>query len=181
MKYIKYGCMFFLTYIKLLLLKILFRYKISNTAFTIIRSNSTIKTSGNGRIKFGKMVTVSNNAEISANGGVINFSGNNYVNRNTLIISHKSISIGERTTIGPNVLIYDHDHNINKCKNDCDDFVSEPVIIGSNVWIGAGCIILKGVTIGNNVVIAAGSVITSDIKDNRIIYQKRITNEKIRV
>lgn len=181
MKYIKYGTMFCITYIKLLLLKILFRYRISNTFFTIIRSNATIKTFRNGRIKFGKLITVSNNAEISANGGIITFSGNNYVNRNTMIISHESISIGEGTTIGPNVLIYDHDHNLIKCKNNCDDFVSKPIIIGSNVWIGAGCIILKGVTIGNNVVIAAGSVITSDIKENRIIYQKRITNEKIRV
>ena len=45
-----------------------------------------------------------------------------------------------------------------------------PVIIGDNVWIGGGAIIMPGVTIGNNVVIGAGSVVTHDIPDNTIAY-----------
>ena len=43
-----------------------------------------------------------------------------------------------------------------------------PVIIGNNVWIGGGAIILPGVTIGDNVVIGAGSIVTKDIPDNVI-------------
>ena len=45
-----------------------------------------------------------------------------------------------------------------------------PVVIGNNVWIGGGVIILPGVTIGDNVVIGAGSVVTKDIPDNVIAY-----------
>lgn len=45
-----------------------------------------------------------------------------------------------------------------------------PVIIGNNVWIGGGAIIMPGVIIGNNVVIGAGSVVTKDIPDNVIAY-----------
>jgi galactoside O-acetyltransferase len=41
-----------------------------------------------------------------------------------------------------------------------------PVHIGKNVWIGAGAIILPGVTIGDNSVIGAGSVVTKDIPAN---------------
>ena len=41
-----------------------------------------------------------------------------------------------------------------------------PVVIGDNVWIGGGAIILPGVTIGNNVVIGAGSIVTKDIPDD---------------
>lgn len=43
-----------------------------------------------------------------------------------------------------------------------------PVIIGDNVWIGGGAIILPGITIGNNVMIGAGSVVTKDVPDNVI-------------
>ncbi len=43
-----------------------------------------------------------------------------------------------------------------------------PVIIGNNVWIGGGAIILPGVTIGNHVVIGAGSGVTKNIPDNVI-------------
>ncbi len=45
-----------------------------------------------------------------------------------------------------------------------------PVIIGNNVWIGGGAIIMPGVTIGNSIVIGAGSVVTKDIPDNVIAY-----------
>ena len=52
-------------------------------------------------------------------------------------------------------------------KHDCKTQTA-PVIIGNNVWIGGGAIILPGVTIGNNVVIGAGSVVTKNIPDNVI-------------
>ena len=43
-------------------------------------------------------------------------------------------------------------------------------MIGNNVWIGGGAIIMPGVTIGNNVVIGAGSIVTKDIPSNVIAY-----------
>lgn len=43
-------------------------------------------------------------------------------------------------------------------------------MIGNNVWIGGGAIIMPGVTIGDNVVIGAGSVVTKDIPDNSVAY-----------
>lgn len=47
------------------------------------------------------------------------------------------------------------------------------VIIKKKSWIGAGVIILKGVTIGENCVVASGSVVTKDVPDNSILIQKR--------
>lgn len=47
---------------------------------------------------------------------------------------------------------------------------TSPVIVGDNVWIGGGAILVPGVTIGDNVVIGAGSVVTKDIPSNKIAY-----------
>lgn len=47
------------------------------------------------------------------------------------------------------------------------------MIIKKKSWIGAGVIILKGVTIGENCVVASGSVVTKDVPDNSILIQKR--------
>lgn len=46
--------------------------------------------------------------------------------------------------------------------------LNAPIIIGDNVWIGAGCTILPGVTIGNGAVIGAGAVITRDCSANTL-------------
>ena len=54
-------------------------------------------------------------------------------------------------------------------------FISKPVVVGDNTWIGAGCIIVKGVTIGSGCVIAAGTIVTKNVPDgtqirNQISY-----------
>ena len=46
--------------------------------------------------------------------------------------------------------------------------VTAPIVIGNNVWLGAGVVVAKGVTIGNGAVVTAGSVVTKDIPPNKI-------------
>lgn len=94
---------------------------------------------------------------------------NSSVNRNSSIICKNCIEIGDSVAIGPNCCIYDHDHDL----HNRSEYISSKITIKSGAWIGAGCIILKGVTIGENSVVAAGSVVTKDIADNTILYQKR--------
>ena len=46
---------------------------------------------------------------------------------------------------------------------------NKPVHVGNNVWFGAGCIVLPGVTIGDNAVVAAGAVVTKDVPANVVV------------
>lgn len=88
----------------------------------------------------------------------------------TIIAERTSIHIGPNCLIGPNVKIFDSDfHNLQTDKRTNGIPESRPVEIGSNVFIGASVIILKGVSIGENTVIAAGSVVTKSFGDNVII------------
>lgn len=78
------------------------------------------------------------------------------------------IKIGDYTLIGPNVQIYTACHSFNPEERMKNIEYGKPVIIGNNVWIGGGSIILPGVTIGDNTVIGAGSVVSKDIPANVI-------------
>ncbi len=109
-------------------------------------------------------------------GGNINIGTNVFINRNSNIVCMEKVYIGDYTTIGPNVCIYDHDHTFGKKKSE-EKFRTKAVSIGNNVWIGSNVVILKGVTIGNDVVIGAGAVVTKDIPDNCIAMQ----NSKIMI
>ena len=103
-------------------------------------------------------------------GNNIYFGNNCEVNMNCTFLDDNRIVIGDNALIAPNVQIYTAFHPTDArdrfwearedgsfafCKTQ-----TAPVVIGDNVWIGGGAIIMPGVTIGDNVVIGAGSVVT---------------------
>lgn len=103
-------------------------------------------------------------------GGNVVIGDNCFFNDGCSVNCQQKIEIGKNVMFGQNVMIFDHDHDY---KNNIKNFKKKTVKIGSNVWIGANSIILKGVTIGNNSVIAAGTIVREDINDNTLYYQER--------
>lgn len=89
-----------------------------------------------------------------------------YANFNLTLVDDTHIYIGSYTMIGPNVTIATAAHPICPEIRKQDYQYNFPVHIGENCWIGAGAIILPGVTVGDNTVIGAGSVVTRDIPSN---------------
>ena len=77
------------------------------------------------------------------------------------------IYIGDYTMLGPNVVIATAGHPIlPELRGHRQLQYNMPVHIGRNCWLGAGVIVMPGVTIGDNSVIGAGSVVTRDIPAN---------------
>lgn len=107
------------------------------------------------------------------NGAKLNI-GNSVGMTLSTIICHDSIHIKDNVKIGIGVHIFDTDfHSQNPFfraspKLDWENRKTKPIIIESNVFIGAFAIILKGVVIGENSIIGAGSVVTKDIPANVI-------------
>ena len=99
------------------------------------------------------------------------------INYNCIIACHNNIVIGEGTEFGPSVYLYDHDHDFRKGLKQ-NMFVSSPISIGKNCWIGANTIILKGVSIGDDCVIGAGSIVSTSVPSKSIFIQKRVSNIK---
>ena len=87
-----------------------------------------------------------------------------------IIARSKTIRIGERCMLAPNVTILDSDFHIlwppDRRHDTWETDIDQDVTLESNVLVGTGSLILKGVTIGENSVIAAGSVVTSSIPKN---------------
>lgn len=89
-----------------------------------------------------------------------------YANFNLTLVDDGHIYIGDYTMIGPNVTIATAGHPIHPALREKICQYNIPVRIGRNCWIGAGAVILPGVTVGDNSVIGAGSIVTRDIPPN---------------
>lgn len=134
-----------------------------------MRKNASIKASPSGIIRIKKLILNENAFLCSSNGGKIEVGTNVSINRNTIIVSKESIKIGDNTSIGPNVCIYDHNHIITGEGFKKEEFSSSPITIGKNVWIGANVTILKGSNIGDNCIIAAGAIVKSTVPADQIV------------
>ena len=96
----------------------------------------------------------------------VHFGKNVYANFNLTLVDDTHIYVGDYTLIGPNVVLATAGHPIlPELRQKAYQF-NMPIHIGKNCWLGAGVIVLPGVTIGDNTVIGAGSVVTKDIPSN---------------
>lgn len=82
------------------------------------------------------------------------------------------VSIGNYVSIGPNVVIPGAEHNIAMAGKTIrsSGLIVKGTIIEDNVWIGANCVILDGVTIGSGSIIGAGSVVKKNVPKNKIVH-----------
>jgi len=89
-----------------------------------------------------------------------------YANFGLTLVDDTHIYIGDHTMLGPNVILATAGHPILPQLREKGMQFNLPVRIGRNCWLGAGVIVMPGVTIGDNSVIGAGSVVTHDIPAN---------------
>lgn len=93
----------------------------------------------------------------------VHFGINIYANFNLTMVDDTHIYVGDYTMFGPNVTVATAGHPILPELREMVYQYNAPVHIGRNCWLGAGVIVVPGVTIGDNSVIGAGSVVTKDI------------------
>ncbi|MGX9418453.1 acyltransferase [Vibrio sp. WJH972] len=127
-----------------------------------LHENSVLHVGKSVGIHRGSKVVVRKNA-------VLSIGDNTFFNENCRVQCGKKISIGESTSIGWNCNILDSDlHGIyidDKLSN-----MDSPIVIGSNVWIGANSIVLKGADLSDNTILGISSVFKSKSSDSGYIY-----------
>lgn len=96
----------------------------------------------------------------------VHFGKNIYANFNLTLVDDTHIYVGDCTMFGPNVVVATAGHPLLPELREKGYQYNASVHIGKNCWIGAGAVIVPGITIGDNVVIGAGSIVTKDLPSN---------------
>lgn len=81
------------------------------------------------------------------------------------------VCIGHHVNLAQGITVTALNHNFSDTSRRIDEqgVATQPVVIGDDVWIGAGAVVLPGVTIGRHCVVAAGAVVTSDVPDYTVV------------
>ncbi|MDD5433089.1 MAG: acyltransferase [Candidatus Pacebacteria bacterium] len=126
--------------------------------------------SGGGKIIIEENCMINDYVQIGAMEADITIHSNSSINSFCFISSRGSLTIGSNVAIGPQVVIITDNHKFSDknipIKHQGD--IKGKIIIGDDVWVGAGCKILSGVKIGNGVVVGAGAVVTKNLEPFKV-------------
>lgn len=98
-------------------------------------------------------------------GSTVTIGKGTYINSGLTLIDDGTITIGEGCLFGTGVTLCTTGHPIDPEQRAKGSMYSFPVTIGDGAWIGAGVIILPGITIGKYAVVGAGSIVTKDVPE----------------
>jgi maltose O-acetyltransferase len=102
-------------------------------------------------------------------GSFIHLGDRVFANFGLVALDVAPITIGDDAQIGPNVQLLTPTHPLDPGLRRAKWEAAEPIVIGANVWLGGGAIVLPGVTVGEDAVVGAGAVVTRDVPAGTVV------------
>lgn len=88
---------------------------------------------------------------------------NAFLNFGCIVLDVAPVTVGDGAQIGPGVQLLTADHPRDAASRRSGLELGRPVRIGANAWIGAGALVLPGVSVGDDAIVGAGAVVTRDV------------------
>jgi acetyltransferase-like isoleucine patch superfamily enzyme len=138
--------------------------------------NVLVEAFSNHGIRLGEAVTVARGASLCASGVIaepgegISIGANTAIGMHNTVWGQGGVTIGNNTLLGPNVLIVSEDHGFvggGVLIRD-QSTTRAPVKIGNDCWLGAGVVVVAGVTVGDGCVVGAGAVVTRSLPSGSV-------------
>jgi acetyltransferase-like isoleucine patch superfamily enzyme len=124
-----------------------------------------------GRVRFGRFVWIGDGTKIRCHEGEVIIGDKTVLGQECTISAYKHVRIGEQCVIADRAMFIDFDHGIVEVERTIREqgIYKRDVDVGSNVWIGYGACVLRGVQVGDNAVIGTNSVVTADVPANAVV------------
>jgi acetyltransferase-like isoleucine patch superfamily enzyme len=124
-----------------------------------------------GRVDFGRFVWLGEGTKIRCHEGVVEIGAKTVIGQECTISAYKRVRIGEQCVIADRAMFIDFDHGVVEVERPIrqQGIYTREVVVGSNVWIGYGACILRGVSVGDNSIIGTNSVVTKDVPANAVV------------
>jgi acetyltransferase-like isoleucine patch superfamily enzyme len=124
-----------------------------------------------GRIDFGRFVWVGDGTKIRCHEGVVEIGDKTVFGQECTISAYQRVRIGEQCVIADRAMFIDFDHGVTEVERPIrvQGIYKRDTVVGSNVWVGYGACVLRGVRVGDNSVIGTNAVVTNDVPANSVV------------
>jgi acetyltransferase-like isoleucine patch superfamily enzyme len=122
-------------------------------------------------IEFGRFVWLGDGTKVRCHEGRVEIGAKTVLGQECTISAYKHVRIGEQCVIADRAMFIDFDHGVVEVERPIrtQGIYTRDVEVGSNVWIGYGACILRGVTVGDNAIVGTNSVVTKDVPANAVV------------
>ena len=122
-------------------------------------------------VRFGRFVWIGDGTKIRCHEGLVEIGAKSVLGQECTISAYQRVRIGEQCVIADRAMFIDFDHGVVETERPIrvQGIYMRDVEVGSNVWIGYGACILRGVRVGDNSVIGTNSVVTRDVPANAVV------------
>lgn len=165
----KYGRLFWRYLWRRLLTRSGWRWRTDGPVF--FGRKLALQTGRTGSIRFGRWVWIGDGTKIRCHEGTVEIGDKSVMGQECTISCYQHVRIGAECVIADRTMFIDFDHGVVDVERPIrsQGIYKEDVVVGSNVWIGYGAAILRGVRVGDNAVIGTNSVITKDVPANAVV------------
>jgi acetyltransferase-like isoleucine patch superfamily enzyme len=124
-----------------------------------------------GRVEFGRFAWIGHGTKIRCHEGVVEIGAKTVMGQECTISAYRRVRIGEQCVIADRAMFIDFDHGVVEVERPIrsQGIYTREVVVGSNVWIGYGACILRGVHVGDNSIVGTNSVVTKDVPANAVV------------
>jgi acetyltransferase-like isoleucine patch superfamily enzyme len=139
--------------------------------FVFFGGGLEIEIGARGRVDFGRFVWIGDRTKVRCHEGLVEIGSKTVMGQECTITAYQHIRIGEQCVIADKAMFIDFDHGVVEVERPIrtQGIYKRDVEVGSNVWIGYGACVLRGVRVGDNSVIGTNSVVTKDVPANAVV------------
>jgi acetyltransferase-like isoleucine patch superfamily enzyme len=146
-------------------------YRMRLNGMLFLGGGVTLQVGRGARLHFGRWVWIGHGTKIRCHEGKVYIGDKTVLGQECTISAYQHVSIGEQCILADRVMLIDFDHNVAEVERPIrvQGIYKRDVRVGSNVWIGFGAQIMRGVSVGDNAIVGAGSIVTKDVPANAVV------------
>jgi acetyltransferase-like isoleucine patch superfamily enzyme len=152
-------------------LKARYRGRLQTDGICFICPGVKLEIGRHATLHIGRWAWVGHGSKIRVHEGEVSIGAKTVMGQECTISAYQHVSIGRECIVADRVMLIDFDHGVVEVERPIrlQGIYKRDVRVGSNVWIGYGACILRGVDVGHNSVIGTNAVVTRDVPENAVV------------